>query len=493
MAYIKGYTYDIFISYSHLDNLKIFDEERGWIEEFYNDLNILLSRRIGKPDAVKIWWDSKKLDGSMLFDPYIEECINGSAILLCLTSPGYLQSDYCQKELELFYNKAHQEAVGLNVGNRSRIINILLNNIPYTTWPKELNGTTGFAFHDAKDKESFGDTIETGSDEFKDQLKDLREAIVKLIAEFPKEEPVVIDDNKFTIYFGDVPDSLRTIRKRTITELERRDFKLLYDVPPPFESDEHAMAVKEKLKEADLAVHLLDQFTGREIEGEETIWYPQKQAELGIQSDRPQLIWLPAEMKIENVEEEKYKTFLQGIDNGIQSTKNIKYIRGNKSDLTQQVTDLAKSIQQQWAQPPKGKVSVLLDTHYDDQIYALELSRKLLENEIQPFINPQEDDPQKNINILGDRISQVSKLVFFYGKVSRDWVLERMKAALQFIVSNNYPKKDFFVFMVPPHKDATDLSMQQKFIKVSVVNNSDTLQLDLAALQQFFISIKAVA
>src|SRR6476620_6761508 len=103
MAYISGYTYDIFISYAHLDNDKLWGQTAGWIEQFYTDLNILLSRRIGKPEAVKIWWDNKKLDGSKVFDQSIAEGIKQSAVLLCLTSRSYLQSEYCQKELNLFY------------------------------------------------------------------------------------------------------------------------------------------------------------------------------------------------------------------------------------------------------------------------------------------------------------------------------------------------------------------------------------------------------
>ncbi len=53
---------------------------------------------------VKIWWDNKRLDGSKLFDESIKEGIEKSAVIVCLTSPAYLNSDYCCKELELFYN-----------------------------------------------------------------------------------------------------------------------------------------------------------------------------------------------------------------------------------------------------------------------------------------------------------------------------------------------------------------------------------------------------
>jgi hypothetical protein len=154
--------------------------------------------------------------------------------------------------------------------------------------------------------------------------------------------------------------------------------------------------------------------------------------------------------------------------------------------------DLAEQIKlQQQPQKSGDKIAVLLDTHYNDQMYAFDLSKSLLENEIQPFINPQEDDPRKNINMLGERISQVRKLVFFYGKVSRDWVLERMSAALQLIVTNNYPVEEFFVLMVPPHKDPNDLALKQRFLKVNVVDNSNYNQFNTDVFQKFVKNLKA--
>jgi hypothetical protein len=238
----------------------------------------------------------------------------------------------------------------------------------------------------------------------------------------------------------------------------------------------------------------LDQTPGTSIEETATKWYPQKQVELSLQSSKPQLIWIPEKINIEAVKEEQYKTFMQGLETGKQSSKKIEYIRGPKSTLTRQIKEFAEQLKkQQLIPPPGGKVAVLLDTHYNDQLYALELSKSLLENQIQPFINPQDDDPQKNIKNLEDRISQVRTLVFFYGKVAGDWVSERMKAARQLIVINDYPIKEFFVCMLPPHKDPDDKSLIQQFFKVNVVDNSDTGQLVADTLEYLLKGIKAVA
>ncbi|MEO6330152.1 MAG: toll/interleukin-1 receptor domain-containing protein, partial [Ginsengibacter sp.] len=464
MAFIKDFRYDIFISYAHVDNLPTSWENLGWIEKFYKDLDTLLTRRIGRPGVIKIWWDNRKLDGSILFDDSIEEGIRESAIMICLNSPSYVSSDYCKKELDLFYSKARQEPVGLKVANRSRILNVLLYNIPHNEWAPALSGTSGFAFHDAKEDDDYGDPLDIASPEFRNKLQDIRDAIIKLVNDFPKEikpAPVLEELKKekekkegFTIYMGEVADTLRTARKRIISELEKKGYNLEYGVPPPDEAFAHEQKVKEQLQHADLAVHLLDEYPGREIAGVQDEWYPQKQSAISLQFAKSKLIWVPAETNLELIEEEKYKLFLQGLEEGKASANSYEYIRGAKSTLAQEIADIAEQTKlQQQKQTVKEKISVLLDTHFNDQLYAFDLSKTLLENQIQPFINPQEDDPRKNINILGDRISQVTKLIFFYGKVSREWVLERMSAALQLIITNNYPIEEFYIYMAPPHKN----------------------------------------
>jgi len=485
MTNMKNYTYDIFISYSHIDNEKLLDQ--GWVEQFYKALNVSLWQSIGTKD-INIWWDDKRLDGGIIFNDAISNGIKDSLILLCLNSPSYLKSDYCKKELDLFYT-AQQESVGLKLGDRSRIINVLLYNIPYKQWPQELQGTSGFPFHDSIDDEDRGHPLDIGTPQFKSRLQDLTDSLVKLI-----DNPVDLPEEKFTIYFGDVADSLRPVKERTITDLEKQGFKIVCDIPPPFEENKHEETVKKELQLADLSVHLLDQSEGTKIEGMETMWYPQKQAELSLQSVKPQLIWVPEEMNFEAIKEEQYKTFIQGLETEKQSSKKIEYIRGPKSTLTRQIKEFAEQLKkQQLLLPPGGKVAVLLDTHYNDQLYALELSKSLLENQIQPFINPQEDNPKKNIKNLEDRISQVRTLVFLYGKVTGDWVSERMKAARQLIVINDYPIDEFFVCMLPPHKDPDDQSLKQRFFKVNIVDNSDTEQLDADTLEYLLKGIKAVA
>jgi hypothetical protein len=58
-----------------VDNTPYPGQADGWIEEFYKNLKVMLDKRIGRADVVKIWWDNKRLDGSVLFDQSIQSGI----------------------------------------------------------------------------------------------------------------------------------------------------------------------------------------------------------------------------------------------------------------------------------------------------------------------------------------------------------------------------------------------------------------------------------
>lgn len=501
MAYIPGYDYDIFISYAHLDNMKMPGQQQGWIELFYQSLNLKLAQHVGKLDAVKIWWDTNKLNGSKLFDTSIEEAIKKSAIFISLISPGYLKSEYCKKEMDLFYTKSAAEKAGTSIGDNARMIKVLINNIPYTELPSEFGRATGFPFYKARDKDDLGDPLDYTDPVFAQQLKDLRDALVHFFEIFPRDDSGEKTGsgtdtgnsdtkNAFTLYFGEVSDSLRTARKRTIAELEKDGFKIITNIPPPEEAAAHEQKLKEVLPAADLAVHLLDQFPGREIEGTGT-WYTKKQAELSLQLSSSKLLWVPSDLDEKNIEEENYKTFIQSIENKTGPGGTFEFIRGNKSELTRQITEYAETIKQSRVRKENAaRISVLLDTHFSDQQYAFTLGQALLKNNMQPYINPQEDDPRKNINELAGRISQVNKLVFLYGNVSKEWVLERMSAALQLIVTHEYNVEDFYVYLAPPDKENEEIKLNQRFLKINMLDNSSSPVLNAELLDNFVKNIR---
>ncbi len=502
MAFIPGFKHDIFISYAHVDNLAV-EGEMKWVEQFHKQLEIALAKRIGRMGLVEIWRD-KKLEGDQLFDETIQNNIDNSALFLALTSNGYLASDYCKDELQTFYRKAQKEQFGLQIGDRSRTYNVLLNNISHEEWPEEYPRTSGHPFNDAEDDDTSGMPSEHTDKKFHKQLRALADSLYKMLLAFEKsskessndsetdneeEGETVVACKEQSVFLADISDSLRPVQTRIINELKREKINVISSIPPPYEAKAHEGKVKTVLDKSALSVHLFDSFAGREVDGEPGITYPQKQVELAKDNVGAQLIWIPKNLEIQKVEEETHKNFLTKLEKDKREKTSYEFMRGTTTAI---VPHIVEKLNQMSSVTTTGDTSqaVLLDTHLKDQIYALELSRFFLENNIQPYINPQEDDPNKNMDTLETRLKEVSMLMILFGSVKEDWVRQRLGAALQLSVIKNCPIKSFCVLSVPPEKRSDNLNFSIGQFPVHLIDNSRSKTLDLKILMPILESIQ---
>jgi hypothetical protein len=270
------------------------------------------------------------------------------------------------------------------------------------------------------------------------------------------------------VFFADVADSLREVRARVMKELDRKDVRVISHIPPPYEVRPHQERVVKAIKNTALSVHLLDQFAGREIAGEPHTSYPRKQVELAKTHARAQVIWVRKDFAPQAVEEESYRNFLDQLENGERQGADYDFIRGMPADLAAQILEKLKHLQ---AAPETSPTTpaVLVDTHRKDELHALNLYRFLLENNIKPFLNPWEDGPARNIDMLETRLKQVDTLIILFGSVQEIWVQERLGLAQQLAKAKNYPLQNFCVYLVPPEKRLIEFKLP---IPVYVIDNS---------------------
>jgi hypothetical protein len=474
MAYVPNFEFDIFISYAHVDDLTTPGETKGWITMFEEFLTVYLSRKIGRIDSVKIWRD-RTLDGSQLFDETIENRIKGSALFLAFTSTGYLTSEYCRKELQWFYKNASCGQLGINVGDRMRVLNVLLNNIPEKEWPEYFGKTSGYDFYVAENKEDLGYPIKTAGEQFEERLRKLVEAIYRTltaIREVVAPKPFTTTSSK-TIYLADTADSLVRYRKRLLNDLGPK-VRIVSNIPPPYEAAGHESKVIEAIKQADLSVHLLDELPGREIQGEEGKSYPQKQVELGLKYAKSQFIWVPNTLELETVEDAGYRSFIDQLQNGHRGNSNYCFIKGSASSIGRELTEILErpAVGAQNGKPA-GVSGALVDTHLKDQLHAFTLSQFLIQKSIQPYINPEEDDPQKNMKVLEERLKQVNKLIVIFGDVAEQWVRARLAVAVQIAITARVQLKTCGVYFAPPRKRGPDKIFDLPFLPVYEFDNSD--------------------
>jgi hypothetical protein len=458
MGWLPGFEHDIFISYARVDNATAEgDPASGWVAQFHRRLDVALSKKIGRLDTIKIWRDTREIQGNELFDRTIQDAIRSSAVFVALSSHGYLQSKYCLQELAWFHQKAGEESPGLAAGEHYRIFNVLLNNIPPAEWPKEYGRTTGFPLHDATEPTRDGEPLDPGGDAFRLPLRaiveSLCETLTQLRANTGAAPEKAAEQNAFRIFMADTSDTLASIRKRVLNELkDKPGIQLVTNVPPPFEADPHDSRAAAELETADLSVHLLDAFPGREMADREGAFYPRRQTELALEHGKSQLIWVPQSLSRESIEDPRHSEFIDQLENGHRQRATYDFQRELPSSLTRQILAKVEELKAQRAVVAVSPDDMLLDTHIKDQAHAFELGLYLMKRQLRPFINSQEDDPAKNLQIFTEQLKKVGILVIFYGLVTEEWVRARLAIALQIAVAEGCPLRACAVYVAPPRK-----------------------------------------
>ena len=105
MAFNPNLGRDLFISYARVDDEPVFGVK--WVSMLLRDLRYLLAQKMGRPDAFSIWWDEINLRGNHAVTPEICTAVQQSATMLLVLSPGYLESQWCKQEKDLFLSLIH--------------------------------------------------------------------------------------------------------------------------------------------------------------------------------------------------------------------------------------------------------------------------------------------------------------------------------------------------------------------------------------------------
>lgn len=111
----------LFISYAHLDNEPLTEQEAGWVTRFHASLAALLGMRLGR--KAEIWRDSR-LQGNDAFSDEIVRQFGETALLVSVVSPRYVQSDWCTREAREFCETAEAKG-GVMVDHKPRVFKVI--------------------------------------------------------------------------------------------------------------------------------------------------------------------------------------------------------------------------------------------------------------------------------------------------------------------------------------------------------------------------------
>jgi hypothetical protein len=282
---------DLFISYSHIDNRPWGAGQRHWVTELHHELETRLAQLVGRDVLV---WRDDKVAGNDAFDDRIIGELRRSRLFLCVMTPRYLQSEWCQREIGVFLD----EALGDRSDARRHFFKVIKTPINLGDQPAPAQRFLGYEFFrevgPGRIHEFYPNRDEASveSREFWQKVDDLAQEM-KAVLERKAPEP---DQPKATVYVAEVTGDVRLARDGIRRELGQRGYRVVPDHSLPLDASELLPALEADLEGAALTVHPVGGRYGVVPEGEtRSLIELQIDAALQRNGRAQHLIWISPE------------------------------------------------------------------------------------------------------------------------------------------------------------------------------------------------------
>ena len=181
---------DLLISYAHLDDEALSEGQSGWIANLHRLLRIRVGQLLGREPRI---WRDPDLRGNDDFAEAIEEKLLKVATLVTVLSPRYVQSDWCNREVQEFCRACESER-GLKVGTKSRVFKVVKTPVPLERHPRQLQPLLGYDFfvvdpQTGRPRELSQLFGADGERQFLTRLDDLAYDVTKLLEEIGRTTP----------------------------------------------------------------------------------------------------------------------------------------------------------------------------------------------------------------------------------------------------------------------------------------------------------------
>jgi hypothetical protein len=343
------FNHDVFISYAHIDNGTISEEQQGWITILHRALELRLSQLLGKKP--KIWRDLK-LQGNDEFDEEIVSKLITASVLVAVLSPPYVSSDWCIKEIKQFI-EATEQSGGIHINNKSRIFKVVKTPTPPEKHPVAIQGLLGYEFFHLDPEtrrflefnQVFGRDLER---KFWAKLEDLAldiSYLLEIMWDRPIASPLLVPPSDITVYLAETTSDLSFERDQIRRELHTRGHTILPDQPLPLSGPELESVVREHLKRCAFSIHLIGGVYGIVPElADRSIVELQNMlaAEHSQQySSFARLLWLPIDLQVKDTRQEAF----------ISALRNDPALQPGDDLLQTSLEDLKTAIQDKLALP----------------------------------------------------------------------------------------------------------------------------------------------
>ncbi|RYD90666.1 MAG: TIR domain-containing protein, partial [Sphingobacteriales bacterium] len=355
------FTTDIFISYAHIDDEALIENQKGWISDFHRALDIRLAQLLGRRPII---WRDQALQGNHVFDKQIIDQFSNVAIMLSILTPRYARSEWCVREVNEFY-EACQQNIGFNINNTARVFKIIKTPVRIDMHPEKIQNVLGYEFYSTdpatgRTKElsqTFGQHIETA---YWDKLDDLAHDICAFLEniEYPQSGSVkipsaagtaVVPKEEGKIFLCESSYDTQEFRDSLKRELQGYGYQIYPDKQLPLMASPLKDSVIQYLDNSKLAIHLVGENYGIVPEGaQKSIVEIQNDlaSSYSAATSMPRLIWVP-----ENSApvDDRQIAFVDKLSRGGDGVTGADLIKGNLEEFKSIVIDKLNAMKQKEA------------------------------------------------------------------------------------------------------------------------------------------------
>lgn len=321
MAGSREFEKHLFISYAHIDNQPIIAEQQGWVSQFHRSLETMLSMRMGRKAEI---WRDRKLSGNDIFAAEILAQFPKTALLICVLTPRYVDSDWCSRELREFC-KVAEESGGMVMENKSRVIKVIKTPVENEgPLPPVMKDILGYPFYVFDDEHT---PLELDPAYGPDMAQKYNLKVAKLAwdisQQLKKLETTAINEKKVTgpvpskptIYLAECSWDQRQAREALEAELRLHGYSILPDRQLPRDEAGYVAEVTQLLEQSTFSIHLVGACYGAVPDGPTQKSIVLLQNELAVERSRSaglrRVIWLPEGTLSRQVEQQQFIDTLQ--------------------------------------------------------------------------------------------------------------------------------------------------------------------------------------
>ena len=457
---------DLFISYAHLDDQSLEEDQKGWISKFHRVLEVKISQLMGEQPTI---WRDLKLGGNDVYDEKIVQEFKKARVMVSVLSPRYVKSEWCRRELNEYHDTVSQ-GQGVKVGEKSRIIKVV--KTPFdsgeamTRLPKLFEGLLGFEFFETDPDsgriiefdEAFGPRAKQN---YYSRIYDLASEIVDVLKVLRTDaaQPVPVSVPEATIYLAPVTSDLHSAREKMARELKDRGYRVLPEQALPQEVEALKRLVSEDLKRSDVSIHLIGRRYGViPEEAQQSVVEIQNQLSALEKKGRPGLqrfIWMERGME---TEDPRQQAFLAGIQEQAEVLAGAELIEDSLDVFRDCVIEAIRNrgmAQKEEKEAEAGTAdsspSVYLVFDAVDEDAVCDLEDFLFDQGLEVMIPTLEGDESRVKSAHIEKMLHCDGVIVFYGQSDRSWVDMKL---MNLMKAPGYGRKEPFkataVYLAPP-------------------------------------------